>query len=170
MPAHNTRPSILRQCGVLLFSNAKQAVNEVSLVDTIATVYNFTVSEFHTYYVSALGILVHNTSYHPVNIPGGGGAEVNKALKEIVSGQGDYRLRLNKDGSPKTFRGDWKPGDNKHPSWRGAFEYEVEVPGKADNFRILRKLEGVDATGVPIYKYGYTSSHNEVIYPFKPIQ
>jgi hypothetical protein len=45
---------------VTLFTNKKLRVKGKESKDSIASVYNFTVSNFHTYYVSKLGILVHN--------------------------------------------------------------------------------------------------------------
>jgi hypothetical protein len=46
---------------VLLFSGKKLSVNEKIVKDTVSTVYNFTVRNYHSYYVSELCILVHNT-------------------------------------------------------------------------------------------------------------
>jgi hypothetical protein len=45
---------------LVMISGYKSAVTGIKIIDTLATVYNFTVANSHTYYVSSAGILVHN--------------------------------------------------------------------------------------------------------------
>lgn len=42
-------------------------IEQVTYIDTVATVYNFEVAENHNYYVSELGVLVHNTCPSPAS-------------------------------------------------------------------------------------------------------
>lgn len=42
------------------FSGIEQLISSIEIVPGDYTVYNFTVADFHTYYVSAYGVLVHN--------------------------------------------------------------------------------------------------------------
>ena len=151
---------------VMLFSKSKRAVTAKRLFDTAAMVYNFTVSEYHTYYVTILGILVHNACFEPVAPKEGGGAQLNKAIKEIDAGGGTPRV--NAEGNPVTFEG--RTAKNGK-AWAGATEYQVLVPGKGNVFRILKLQTGVDADGAPTYKYGYSTDHYQTtIHEFKPAQ
>jgi hypothetical protein len=45
-----------------LFNTKKQVLGRVEFIDSTATVYNFSVENFHSYYVTDLGILTHNAS------------------------------------------------------------------------------------------------------------
>lgn len=45
---------------VTLFDKSKKAISNISYKDTVASVYNFTVSNSHNYYVSKDRVLVHN--------------------------------------------------------------------------------------------------------------
>lgn len=70
---------------------------------------------------------------------------------------------MNDDGTIKTFE---KRVNNKTQRfWEGAEEYEVDVPGQPNEFRILKKNNG-DGT----FTYGYTRNHYQTIYKFNPKQ
>ncbi|MFN8359646.1 MAG: polymorphic toxin-type HINT domain-containing protein [Candidatus Kapaibacterium sp.] len=45
-----------------LLNGGRQAITGIASSDTSLTVYNFTVEQAHTYFVSASGVLVHNSS------------------------------------------------------------------------------------------------------------
>jgi hypothetical protein len=70
----------------------------------VARVYNFEVQGFHTYFVSALGLLVHNGCP-----PGGTGANYDK-----VNGQGIYVLKDENDVVKYVGRGDVPTRLNVH--------------------------------------------------------
>jgi len=46
---------------VFLFSGYKYVVKRRTFIDSTAVVYNFTIDQFHTYFVSSNSILVHNS-------------------------------------------------------------------------------------------------------------
>jgi RHS repeat-associated protein len=153
---------------VLLFSNVRKSVSAKAIKDSTATVYNFSVADFHTYYVSSLGILVHNTCFEPVTLRNGvkGAAQLNRAIKDVEAGGGTPRLDAN--GNHTVFQG--RTGTNGR-AWAGALEYEVLVPGTPNQYRILKQQTGVDASGVPTYRYGYSTDHyRTAIHEFKPVQ
>lgn len=69
-------------------------INKVEFVklNEKVTVYNFTVADFHTYFVSDLGIWVHNTNLCVVTIEGKG------VTKKFVPSTGDWRATGMKQG------------------------------------------------------------------------
>lgn len=45
------------------------------------------------------------------------------------------------------------------------------VPGIPNQYRILKQQTGVDGSGTPIYRYGYSTDHYQTtIHEFKPVQ
>jgi RHS repeat-associated protein len=60
-----------------LFSNFKQIITGKRIIDTTVKVYNITVSEFHTYYVSKFMALVHNNCKFKW--------QKNKAMNDVLS-------------------------------------------------------------------------------------
>lgn len=48
--------------------------------------------------------------------------------------------------------------------WDGASEFGVDVPGRSNEVRILRKEVGSDSNGDPMYKYGWTDDHYKNIH------
>ncbi|SEN27455.1 intein C-terminal splicing region/intein N-terminal splicing region/RHS repeat-associated core domain-containing protein [Chitinophaga rupis] len=149
-----------------LFSNRKCAVAIKNELDTSAFVYNFTVSEFHSYFVSSLGVLVHNTCFEPVKFTGKGAGRFNTEITEVAAGRGNQIFKA--DGSPQIFEG--RTASNGK-DWIGAIEYKVDPPKGVENiYRILKKQIGVNSAGEPIYKYGYSTDHYQgTIHSYKEI-
>lgn len=67
-------------------------IDNIELLHKQVTVYNMTVDEFHTYFVSDLGIWVHNTNLCIRTIEGKG------ATKKFVPSTGDWRATGMKQG------------------------------------------------------------------------
>ncbi len=65
---------------VVLFNGKKVVISSKIVKDTVCTVYNFAVENYHTYYVSKLNVLVHNNCGQPP--PGTRKQALNEAKKE----------------------------------------------------------------------------------------
>ncbi|WP_289356241.1 polymorphic toxin-type HINT domain-containing protein [Paenibacillus sp. S-12] len=57
-------------------------------LDESVTVYNFTVADFHTYYVTNLGVWVHNTNCFNLNVkPSVSNSKLQNIVKDLYKGQ-----------------------------------------------------------------------------------
>ncbi|MGE7777031.1 polymorphic toxin-type HINT domain-containing protein [Chitinophaga sp. NPDC101104] len=150
---------------VKLYSGSRAVLSSINFIDTTAVVYNFSVSDYHTYFVGKSGILVHNSCFEPIKLRDGmkGGAQLNTAVNEVAAGRGSPRIQA--DGTHTVFEG--RTATNGR-SWAGALEYEVLVPGQPNVFRILKQAVGRNADGSSIYRYGYSTDHYKTtIHEFK---
>lgn len=95
--------NILVGDSLLLINGQKQSVDYKSIRDTFAVVYNFGVEKFHSYYITELGILTHNTGcqekvYKWTNYNFKHIASNSKSWKETVkatlSGVAKYKHRV----------------------------------------------------------------------------
>jgi len=100
--------------------------------------------------------------FEPVTIKGGGkGAkQINEEVRKISNGKGTPRLDEN--GNQKIFEN--RKNTAVERKWAGASEWEVNVPGESNTFRILQKEVGTDSDGNPLYKYGWSKNHYEDVY------
>ncbi len=110
-------------------------------LDESVTVYNFTVADYHTYYVSGLGIWVHNTKcyndYHKIQK---GDNSTYKILKEDTNWMKDNGLVFKgTDNKRKT----WFDGNNwyKWDSQHGRLE--VWDKKKKNHLREIDPVTGV---------------------------
>jgi hypothetical protein len=120
------------------------AVQSVTPIKGLATVYNFTVEEDHDYFVGDLGLLVHNAGYD-------GKPPYSPDPVRWVNEGGTYSI--NEDGS-WTYT-DWEGNavtyTNGYPDFSSYTRQSVEVPFSgdrgmdnraADNAAEMEKLEG----------------------------
>ncbi|MFD0590074.1 polymorphic toxin-type HINT domain-containing protein [Paenibacillus sp. GCM10027627] len=119
-------------------------------LDKPVTVYNFTVADFHTYYVTNLGIWVHNTkcSNSKLSSPNPLPKTIREQYEEIILGGGTPRIDST-TGKQKVFNANElknKSGGGTNV-WAGSLEYDV--PGT--NHRILKRPDG---------KLGYVLNHD----------
>jgi hypothetical protein len=92
-----------------------------------------------------------------------GGKEINREIKSIVAGGGKPRPDP-LTGQQAIYRGD------ENPDWAGALEYEVTVPGRKNEVRILKLQTGTNlTTGEPKFRFGWSTTHYKKIYDFKPL-
>ncbi|AYL93832.1 RHS repeat-associated core domain-containing protein [Mucilaginibacter celer] len=89
-----------------------------------------------------------------------GAKQINKEVKKISNGGG--KPRLDENGNQKVFRNDNNTSTER--KWEGALEWEVDVPGKPNVYRILQKQVGTDVNGNPLYKYGWSRDHYKNVY------
>ncbi|WP_156950970.1 polymorphic toxin-type HINT domain-containing protein [Saccharibacillus sacchari] len=121
----------------------KLEIEQIELEQRSARVYNMTVDEFHTYFVSDLGIWVHNTNNENCDISAiakgfgkGSGKKIISQSGEFIDSQleADYQkyiVRKSKEGKPARDRLDWKQEReywlNDSPMARGnAFNSKAE--------------------------------------------
>ena len=101
----------LRAGDILVTVNGEYVVVEKiqhEILEAPIAVYNFQVEGYHTYYVSSIGVLVHNTCHNP-NGKKGSDAHQNKihAIGEDIAARGYsvvYEYRVNTGGGYKNTR------------------------------------------------------------------
>ncbi|RIE03934.1 polymorphic toxin-type HINT domain-containing protein [Cohnella faecalis] len=76
-------------------------IDSIELEYKNVTVYNMTVDEFHTYFVSDLGIWVHNTACKPINLPSYKKVEID--MEHISSGHIANGSRAQQSGGKTIF-------------------------------------------------------------------
>ncbi len=130
---------------VTLFNGQKVRINFKQVKDTLCKVYNFTVQHYHSYYVSNLCVLVHNTG------PGCGAPTPTKASDMPVT----------KKGTPEweKAKGDLKALDKGKKNVRvetakDAKDLLTESRGNMNRYKQYSKDKGVT------YKKGY-ETHNQ---------
>jgi hypothetical protein len=104
--------------------------------------------------------------FEPVVLPSNikGAKEFNKEIKKIATGGGTPRLE--DDGiTQKIFQN--RNNTSVERKWVGSFEYQVDVVGMENKYRILKLPNGFDTAGNPIFKYGYSYNHYQTVYEFK---
>ncbi len=144
-------------------------IDKVVAVDSVLDVYNFEVEDSHNYLVGEDGVLVHNECFKKVTLPNGlkGAKQINEQIEEILLGRGTPRLEA--DGvTQKIFQN--RSNTAVERKWAGGLEYQVDVPGMSNTYRILKLPNGVDADGNPIFKYGYSTNHFQTVYDFLPVE
>jgi len=98
---------------LLLLNGKKQAVSSIIKKDTIATVYNFTVENFHTYFVSGCPFLVHN---NPCSQAGNIGKNAKKMspdeIGEFLGGGKNWHKTKIKSKFLNSFKKELKGDDN----------------------------------------------------------
>ncbi|PYI56314.1 polymorphic toxin-type HINT domain-containing protein [Paenibacillus flagellatus] len=119
-------------------------------LDKPVTVYNFTVADFHTYYVTDIGIWVHNTkcSNNNLSSPNPLPKTIRDQYEEIRLGGGTPRIDP-VTGKQKVFNANELKNISGGGTnvWSGSLEYDV--PGTSH--RILRRPDG---------KLGYVLNHD----------
>jgi RHS repeat-associated protein len=116
-----------------LFENKKVAIQFHQIFDTLVTVYNFEVEDFHTYYVTNSKVLVHNAEYGDNKWKKTGGSDRLGYEKTVYEGE-DFMLSADFSNLGKNDLGeivnhltiDIMP-DNK--SWVRAM-FKVDIQGK----------------------------------------
>lgn len=94
--------------------------------------------------------------------------EIKECIFFILFEEFNLLKSFDANGSHTVFQG--RTGTNGR-AWAGTLEYEVLVPGTPNQYRILKQQTGVDASGVPTYRYGYSTDHYQTaIHEFKPVQ
>ncbi len=161
---------------VQLYDQTRIKISRIEIQTGIFEAYNFEVEENHTYYIASQKILVHNAGpcdFELVNITAKGAdnktlpssSQINSEIKKIVNGGGTRQMD---NGVPSVFQNrNNKPVELK---WHGAEEFNVNVPGASDKYRILRLQTGTASDGTPAYKYGYTYDHYSTVHEFKPVK
>ncbi|WP_429844689.1 polymorphic toxin-type HINT domain-containing protein [Brevibacillus sp. FIR094] len=129
---------------VLTTSDGKEfAIEEIEVKKENKTVYNFKVKDFHTYFVSNLGIWTHNQcNDKKLSSPNPIPQSIRKQYEEIILGKGTPRVDP-KTGKQTIFEG----RENQGKGWIGSLEFDV--PGT--NHRILKRPDG---------KLGYVLNHD----------
>ncbi|MBD3920227.1 S8 family serine peptidase [Paenibacillus sp. PR3] len=120
-------------------------IDSKELVHKYVTVYNMTVDEFHTYFVSDLGIWVHNTNCKlssPNPVPG----SIRNQYEEINLGNGTPRIDST-TGQQTIFNANELKQGAPNNVWSGSLEWDV--PGTSH--RILQRPDG---------RLGYVLNHD----------
>lgn len=124
-----------------------QWVESVFRKDTVVTVYNFEVADFHTYYVSEDGVLVHNKGKQIRDIPRAGpGKQLKKDLNSVKRGE---------ISSHDTYRGE------ECPDWAGAEEFYTPSSPAGSGWRILKQTRPDGSV-----RYGWSKDHYKHITEF----
>ncbi|MED1919519.1 polymorphic toxin-type HINT domain-containing protein, partial [Bacillus thuringiensis] len=99
-------------------------IDSIELLHKQVTVYNMTVDEFHTYFVSDLGIWVHNTNgCIDLSYLQKYGNKVEDKLKDLKDPNGNYVKMAQQQGITNFDPNDWKKGIT---SWENAQGNRVE--------------------------------------------
>ncbi|MGH1337905.1 MAG: polymorphic toxin-type HINT domain-containing protein [Aureispira sp.] len=148
--------------------NTYYIIDSIQTEDGLNQVYNFTVDDYHTYFVGEEGVLVHNSG--PCDFMPTKYKEINKEIKQVIGGKGTPRR--NNDNTQKIFgareykRG--KEGYGSQKNWEGAREWEVSNT-KGKHLRILEK-NVYDKSGKHVRTdYGWSEDVDyKKIHKFKP--
>ncbi|WP_139489599.1 hypothetical protein [Brevibacillus dissolubilis] len=115
--------------GLFQVMEAKRSIDKIVKETRHATAYHFEVADFHSYFVSNLGISVHNCAAKVDNKKLSSPNPILKAIREqyeeILLGRGTPRLDAN--GKQKIFGAmelKTKTGGNANV-WAGSLEYDI---------------------------------------------
>ena len=114
-----------------LYARSSLEVEDISLRDTLVTVYNFEVADFHTYFVGSSQILVHNTCV-PDNLK-----EVYDGLDEVV--KTNHLSKLEPDDLTALL------SDIKDPSSSLTAKFFNDNPSSVDSWKVLADANIDDA-------------------------
>ncbi len=164
---------------VTLYDGTTKRIDKIEFIrNGNFKVHNFEVEDYHSYFVGKNKVLVHNGSpceYLPVSLPKdkstgmqiAGAKELNKGIKDLSAGR-YVEPRFDDNGFQKRY--DVSQTTNPSKTQRlfdGALEYRVNVPGEADDYRILYKASINEKTGKWEEHVGYTFDHYKTVHEYK---